>query len=266
MEIEQNQEEEQNINQEIDQEFDSEETIQKNIDENDSTFDGIQQLNTPLGDIDYRPDLKLSRASIVQLLVCYVQRLGNQKISTDNKWQKMAYPKLWEMFANLSEYVIKAIKNLCNEPDLDQDVIIVNFCGYKNFRLPLVVQTQGVHHKATYSTVNVRPFLKTLEQRLTYLSVFDIPSRYRGDEKKVKTFIRVQHVAKEILENHVRPLYDAWNLICQEAATFAGITMPLQEQKRSNRRLKNKNSKQTYRGSIKRSERSFRGNDANTKS
>lgn len=221
------QNEDQGNTQEIDQEeCDSEcdATVQDNkIKERPETQN--VKLHTPFGDVDYRPELKLSRASIVQLLVCYTERLNTQKATDDNKWQELAYPKLLKMFTDLRDHVTKIVSELCSNDDLDKDVVTINFRGYEGGKLPVIVQTQGVHHRATYGTVNVRPFLKTLEQRLTYLSTVDVPARYKGDEKKVNTFKRVQQVAKELLENHVQPLYNSWKLLCQEAADHAGIKM-----------------------------------------
>lgn len=194
------------------------------------------KLNTPFGDIEYRPDLKLSRASIVQLLVCYVQRLSTQKPTIDNKWQELAYPKLFKIVHDLKDHVIKTVSELYNDNKLDKEVVTINFCGYTNFKLPLIVQTQGVHHRATYATVNVRPFLKTIEQRLTYLSTADVPARYRGEEKKVNTFRYVQDIAKQLLEKNVLPLYDSWKNLCQEAADYAGIKLGEREPRESEHR------------------------------
>ena len=183
----------------------------------------VTQIKTPLGDIDYRPDLRLSRASFIQLVYCYAQRLSEQP--AENKWQEYAYPRLLKLFTDLRDQTTTMIFNLWNDPNWDRDVVGVNFCGYRNCKLSLIVTTQGVHHRATYATVNVRPFLKTVEQRLLYLKTATVPSRYQGDDKKINTFRRVQELAEELMDRHVHPLFEAWEKLCQEAGDYAGIKM-----------------------------------------
>ncbi|AYV83603.1 MAG: hypothetical protein Hyperionvirus9_20 [Hyperionvirus sp.] len=188
-------------------------------------------LKTPFGDIEYKPDLKLSRASIMQLITCYTYRLNTQQIQTNNKWQDHAYPRLQKMFTGLCETFTQAITELYNSPLYDKEVVLINFCGYKNFKLPLIVQTPGVHHRATYMSVNVRPFLKTIEQRLMYLSTVKVPARYKDDEKKVGTFKKVQSVAEELRTKFVIPLHESWKKLCQDAADIAGIVVENREPK-----------------------------------
>ncbi|AYV81678.1 MAG: hypothetical protein Harvfovirus51_10 [Harvfovirus sp.] len=190
----------------------------------DTGVPGIQ-LKTPFGDIEYKPDLKLSRASIMQLINCYTYRLNKQQVQVDNKWQEFAYPQLQKMFTGLSEIFTQAVLELYNSEEYDKEVVLINFCGYKNFKLPLIVQTPGVHHRATYSSVNVRPFLKTIEQRLMYLSTVKTPARYKDDEKKVTTFNKVQVLAESLRTKYVLPLHESWKKLCQDAADFAGIVV-----------------------------------------
>ena len=182
------------------------------------------KLNTPFGEIEYRPEFKLTSASIMQLLYCYTERLNTQKPLNENKWQEYAYPKLLSLFTEFRDNATVTVKKLCEDENLDRDVVMINFCGYKNFKLPITVPTKYVNPRSTYSTVNVRPFLRTLEQRLNYLSTSDVPVRYKGDQNKINTFLKVQETAK-MLVKQLEPLHELWKKICQEAAECAGLKM-----------------------------------------
>lgn len=192
-------------------------------------------INTVYGPLKYRPEFKLTHASFMQLLYCYNYRLSLQKPDENNKWQQYAYPKITEMFQNLVNNAETAINALLENPEYDKNIVTINFCGY-NFKLPLIVYTQGVHHKATYGTVNVRPFLKTLEQRLGYLATMQVPNRYKDKESDIKTFKKVQETAQNLLDNHVKPLYDAWNKLCEETADYAGIELKKHEPRKVNKK------------------------------
>jgi len=199
----------------------------ENQDQNQKEVDksSVVQIDTLFGKIEYRSELKLSCASIVQLLHCYCYRVNNQKIEEENKWQQYVYPKLIAMVEILCKNIMEQIKVLIDDKTNDEDVVKINFCGYKNFKLPVVVLTQGVHNHATYGSVNVRPFLKTLKQRLEYLVKSPVPNRLKEDKKKNDTFLKVKDCAKNILDSQVDPLFERWSSLCQEGATIAGINM-----------------------------------------
>ena len=180
-------------------------------------------ITTPFGDIEYKSEMKLSHGSFMQLLYCYNHRLTTQVCQEGNKWQELAYPEIRKMFSDLLEKSIAHVRGLCTDTTLDRDVITLNFCGYKNFKLPLLVHTMGVHYRATYGTVNVKPFLKTIEQRLAYLANADVPARYLGNEEKSNTFNAVKQLAKTMLTQDVLPMFETWNELCNKAATYAGI-------------------------------------------
>jgi len=193
----------------------------------------------PYATMEYSPDLKLSRASFMQLLYCYTQRLENQKPQPGNKWQEYAYPRLLKMFTDMRDNIVGTVCEMCNNPAYDKEVVMINFCGYKNFKLPLVVNIQRnkkveVHPRATYERANVVPVYKTLAQRMTYLSTVSVPQRYNGDEKKTNTFKKVQEVAKMFLEKYVNSMLECWQKLCKESAEYAGI--PYEERSEMNHR------------------------------
>ena len=210
------------------------------------------KISTPFGSVEYRPDLKLSRASIIQLINCYTYRITNQSVQSGNKWQEFAYPRLQKIFGTLCETFTQQVSELYNAPDSDREVVMINFCGYKSFKLPLIVQTLGVHPQATYISVNVRPFLKTMEQRLMYLANVKMPDRYKDDEKKVSTFNKVQALAENLRTKYVLPLHEAWRKLCQDAADYAGIVVETRDNVRiapnnrpNVRRLSGRRTRQT---------------------
>lgn len=178
-------------------------------------------LTTPFGDISYQSNLKLSRASVVQLLYCYSHRLNNQKAEPGNKWQEYAYPELAKMFSRLLKDFSDAIETLIQEHD--KDVVKINFCGYGNCKLPLMVQTRGVHYKTTYLYANVKHVLRTLEQRLSYLSTTPIPVRYQTEPLKQEAFLKVQELAKRFLDTSVKDAFVQWDEICKNARVVAGL-------------------------------------------
>ena len=180
------------------------------------------ELTCPFGTMQYRSDLKLTSASFMQLLVCYKYKVCEQKAEEGNKWQEYAYPKLADVFTELLNKVIHHINELLNEENIDKEIVIINLCGYKNFKLPVIVQTRSVNYKLKYENANARDIFLNILQRLTYLSTCSVPARY-NDEIKVKTFSRVQELVKTLIETVVSQTRQEWSKICQEAGVHAGL-------------------------------------------
>jgi hypothetical protein len=190
------------------------------------TFEVDEKITTSFNDsrykeVSYNAGLKLSRASIMQLLYFYTHRLEKQKADVGNKWQESAYPELVKLFQDLKKGIVDAVVDLCNS--CDKDVVMINYCGYEGFKLPLMVQTKGVHFRTTYLYANVKHILKTIEQRLSYLAVAPVPLRYQADEKKQEAFRKVQDLAKVFLSTHIKTAFVRWQEICQKAAEVAGL-------------------------------------------
>lgn len=185
------------------------------------------EICTPFGNFEYRAGLRLTQASFVQLSYGYLYRLRNQQVVEGNKWQEFAYPRLQTLFENFCNESGSLISTMLSNPENDETVVRSNFCGYKNFKLPLNIPVYRVNSRATYGNVNVQPLIKTMRQRLNHLSTMQVPKRYLV-EKERETFVRLQSVAKQILDK-VEPLTNEWKNICTEAAQVAGLPVPSNE-------------------------------------
>lgn len=183
--------------------------------------DAVVKLQTPMEEVEYNGKYKLANGSIMQLLHLYTHRLEKQTPEPDNKWQVFVYPDLTKLFQTLRDAVTEKVVELSK--DYDADVVRINFCGYKNFKLPLMVQTRGVHFRTTYEHANVRHVLKSLEQRLNYLSSAPLPTRYQEDTVKQLAFSKVQELAKLLLSENLAQTVQSWQTICEKAGEVSGF-------------------------------------------
>lgn len=171
--------------------------------------------------IDYVPTLKLANASALQLLYFYAHRLENQVPEENNKWQQLAYPELTKLFVDLRDRVTAQVADLASK--YDKDVVMINFCGYKNFKLPTMVPIDGVNIRMTYAYANAKHVIKTLNQRLTYLSLTYLPTRYTDDENKISAFKKVRELASKIKSEEIQKALETWEDIRRRADIAADI-------------------------------------------
>ena len=184
---------------------------------------GLATINTPYGEFKFRNGLRIACGSYMQLLVGILHHLNIKKGEKSNEWTEFSLPKILELLQGLYDKSVKDIDVLLKNPDYSSHIVLSNFAGFNNLKLPRPIRVLNVNPNATYETVNVLPLLRTIAQRLNHLvRMRQVPQKYLKDEKHKLTFEKIQEHANTLL-TEVKTLIPRWKEICNDANKHTGV-------------------------------------------
>ncbi len=175
----------------------------------------------PNHEFNYNETFRLSSGSFMQLLLFYNTKVSND-VSDGSKWQDFVYPKLKDLFASMLECFEGHINSLMVKNEEHKQMIHVNFSGYDNYKMPVVVVPKNIKPHINYKNARVRDIMAHLDQRLYYLSICSVPKRYTTEEE-LRVFKQIQELSKQLLDHELKEYKEKWRNICNEAYLYAGI-------------------------------------------
>jgi hypothetical protein len=189
----------------------------------DELVRGQETINTPYGEFNFRNGLRIACGSYMQLLVGILHHLNQKKTEKNNEWMEYSLHKIADLLQNLHDKSVSDIDVLLKNPDYNSQIVLSNFAGFTNLKLPRPIRVLNVNPNATYETVNVLPLLRTISQRLNHLvRMKQVPQKYMKDEKNKLTFEKIQELANTLL-TEVRNIIPRWKEICNEANKHTGV-------------------------------------------
>lgn len=191
-----------------------------------------QQQTLTLESVPYNDNYRIKYGSVGQLMRG-LQEMQN-RISLEkesDEYKKTLYPKLRELSQSLVER-FKLLLSCSNETE--NNVKRFNLLGYngqiradKYNKYPFIA---GVNPNAKYAFSNFGYYLRTIKQRLDFISNRDVPLRYSTDENAVNVFNGMKLECNNLLKYLNEVVEPEWNKVVEEARMKGGdsVTQNLQ--------------------------------------
>lgn len=199
-----------------------------------------------LENVPYDDNYRIKYGSIGQL-IRGLQEMQNRITSEKETdiYKQTLYPKLRELSNNLIDK-FKLMLNSNNE--IETNIKKYNLLGYngqiksdKYRRYPFIA---GVNPKAKYAFSNFGYYIRTIKQRLEFITNRDIPLRYSTDENAVNVFNNLKLECNELLKYLNETVETEWNNIVGEARTKGGESVFQNLQLRAESRIQRLEEKQ----------------------
>ncbi len=174
-------------------------------------------FNLNLEDIPYDEKFRLNHAATSQL-VKGLQVMADRLTEPQNDYQKELYPAIKTI---VKEFVDKYSKILEASTEIEREVRRFNLHGY-NGRVKKPIATRGVKFNVVYKYANFGDYLKTISQRLTYLTERELPQRYITNTAEGTAYEQMKVIITQFLTYMKDDVEQAWNTAVTSARTAGG--------------------------------------------
>jgi hypothetical protein len=188
----------------------------------------VQSFNLSLSDVPYDEKFKLNQASVSQL-VRGLQEMCSRIGEPQNEYQKQLYPALKSI---VETFVTKYTSILEASSEVQREVLRFNLHGY-NGRIKKALTTRGVKFNLIYKYANFGDYLKTINQRVTYLVERKLPQRYVTNVTEGTAYEALRAKLATFQKYMAEDVEQAWNTAVTAARTAGGDSVQENLRKRT---------------------------------
>jgi hypothetical protein len=175
------------------------------------------QGSLTLTDFGYEETYRLTQGSASQVVRGMKEMLSRVGEIT-NDYQRILYPVLTELTNGIVDRYTELLKY---SSDKEKEIVQFNLHGYDG-TVRGNVATKGVNYILIYKYANFGDFIKTIRQRLEFITSRSTPKRYLEDEEKLRFFVALKDKINEFLRYLKDDVDPRWNTTVAAARTSGG--------------------------------------------
>lgn len=181
-----------------------------------------------LANVSYDEKYRLNQGSASQLVRGLTEMVVRLTDPT-NDYQRELYPALRSI---VSEFVERYEQLLTTSNQTEFEIHRYNLHGYSG-RVKMPISTRGVKYNLIYKYANFGDYLKTIVQRLKFLTERQVPQRYITNEAELAVFTALQTKVTDFLKFITEETEPKWNTAVATARTAGGESVQVNLRRRT---------------------------------